>query len=149
LVLGSPATHWYGLPSADKGSWHHLAIVKDSAQGDQNIYYDGKLVALPLDTADSLDDIGSQGLSIGKLASDDLAEYDWRYGWQMLKGRLDDLRVYDYALTQPEVVSLADETEVYQAVISNANIYTIGDDVVNFKDYALILGTWLDEQTWP
>jgi hypothetical protein len=53
-------------------------------------------------------------------------------------GLIDDLRIYNYALSQQEVLYLAG---------SPADLN--GDTKVDFKDYALLADSWLEELLWP
>jgi hypothetical protein len=69
---------------------------------------------------------------------------------------LDEVYIYDRALSEAEIRYLADDTpgdgELYLPVPSVANLYNEEPPLarsVNFKDFALIADSWLDEQLWP
>ena len=69
-----------------------------------------------------------------------------------MDGLFDDVRVYTHALSHNEVVSVSGMGTIYVPITSPANI---SDDepmlekVVNFKDYALLLQSWLLEELYP
>jgi hypothetical protein len=72
------------------------------------------------------------------------------------EGDLDDVRIYDRALSQAEIAYLADvspdDGQLHIAVPSVANIRddeAEGSRVVNFKDFAVLMGQWLDAGLWP
>ncbi|MHC4153726.1 MAG: LamG domain-containing protein [Planctomycetota bacterium] len=66
------------------------------------------------------------------------------------EGIIDDVRVYDYGLSQAEVAWLATEGTGVFLLTSPANLYSGEDpEVINFKDFARLLESWLDEQLWP
>jgi hypothetical protein len=54
-------------------------------------------------------------------------------------GLVDDVRIYDYALSSSEIFSLA----------GGSPLDLNGDMKINFKDYALLVDQWLEEQLWP
>jgi len=72
------------------------------------------------------------------------------------EGDVDEFYVYDRALSQAEIAYLADDTpddgELYTTVPSVANLFDeepILSKSVNFRDIAVLVGQWLDEQLWP
>ena len=66
------------------------------------------------------------------------------------EGTIDDVRVYDYALSQAEVAWLATEGTGEFFITTPANLYSGEDpEVINFKDFARLMDSWLDEQLWP
>jgi hypothetical protein len=77
--------------------------------------------------------------------------------WAMWSGRLQDFQIYDYALSDPEIAYLAtDGSGVLPIPItSKANLYLDGgtaDDmnqIVNFKDFAVLGSQWHQIQLWP
>ncbi len=71
-------------------------------------------------------------------------------------GLIDDVRVYSRALSAAEIAYLADESpgdgELYVPVPTVAEFYDaepIKSRKINFKDYAVLVDSWLDEQLWP
>jgi hypothetical protein len=69
---------------------------------------------------------------------------------------MDDARVYNRALSQAEVAYLADTSpgdgQLYIPVTSPAELYSgeaAGSRKVNFKDFAVLSTTWLEEKLWP
>jgi len=98
---------------------------------------------------------------------------DWDTGWTNLiagntvvplhewfNGKIDDVRLYNKTLTIGEIMGLCGISgEVYMPNTSIANIapktpppgnYDPNDpDIVNFMDYAIQAGNWLNEFLWP
>ena len=64
-------------------------------------------------------------------------------------GLIDDFRIYNYALSQLEVAYIATNgTGIFdQPIMSPADLDA--DKQINFKDFAVLAGSWLDEQLWP
>ena len=71
------------------------------------------------------------------------------YECKMYKGRLDDFKIYSYALSHSELLGLADESQWYQGLLSDADLYEGIDEIVDFKDFAVLAGSWLDTLFWP
>jgi hypothetical protein len=108
--------------------WHHLAASYD---GTTIAWYgDGRLVGTddsrPLDTRDQV--------HMGK--RDDNANY--------FPGRVDEVRIFSRVLPAAQIAWLAGHT----APISiPADLYQ--DDVIDFKDLAVLGDAWLEEILWP
>jgi hypothetical protein len=71
-------------------------------------------------------------------------------------GYIDEVRIYNRVLEPNEIAYLADPTPLdgfYQRPVpSNAEIYAkepVGQQMVNFKDYALVAKKWLEEDMYP
>jgi len=67
-------------------------------------------------------------------------------------GELDDLKLFDRVLTQEEILGAAGLGELYRPITSPAEIYDaeeVNSRKVNFKDYAILAGQWLEERLWP
>jgi hypothetical protein len=80
----------------------------------------------------------------------------WNNGPASFYGYLDEVRIYNRALEPNEIAYLADPTPedgyLQRPVPSNAEIYVdepVGQQVVNFKDYALVAKKWLEEDMYP
>ena len=87
--------------------------------------------------------IGNQSVDVGPGGMD-----------RPFEGIIDDVRIYDYGLSDPEIKYLATKgaSDWYEPVPSAANLYDQeprGQRKVNFKDYAVLMDRWLDEQLWP
>jgi len=70
-------------------------------------------------------------------------------------GLIDDVRVYSRALSAAEVAYLADESpgdgELYVPVPPLAEFYDaepVKSRKINFKDFAILANSWLEEQLW-
>jgi hypothetical protein len=71
-------------------------------------------------------------------------------------GYIDEVRIYDRALEPNEIAYLADSTPndgyLQIPVPSAAEIYVdepVGQQMVNFKDFALVANKWLEEDMFP
>jgi len=69
---------------------------------------------------------------------------------------MDDFRIYNRAFSAAQIAYLADTTpgdgQLYIPVQSVAELYEAepeGSRSVNFNDYAVLAGQWLDEFLWP
>ncbi|MHC4212100.1 MAG: LamG domain-containing protein [Planctomycetota bacterium] len=120
--------------------WMHLAGVYDG--NDIKVYVNGGLAA-------------SNGSASGMLLLqdvNDLAIGDAVDVDREFPGAVDDARVYDYGLTDAEVAYIGTENTGNVKLISIANIYDdepIGEKAVNFRDFAVLMNSWLVEQLWP
>lgn len=117
--------------------WVHFALVHD---GDRTkVYANGELV---VDWEKTLFTTNINPFQIGC------------YGWQeaYFDGVIDDLRVYDYALSHGEVLFVAELDAVEIPLDSPANISDAEPPslkIVNFRDYAKLMTSWLNEEMFP
>jgi hypothetical protein len=77
-------------------------------------------------------------------------------GGRFFRGVIDDARVYSRTLSKAELAYMADPTpgdgQLQIPVQSPAELYsgeTAGSRKVNFKDFAVLSTTWLEEKLWP
>ena len=163
----------YGsVTRVDDDQWHHVVGVFDN--GTATIYIDG--TAEPSATGGPI--FGTGETRFGFLgANSEATEFDGARGGGNPIQHLDDLRVYDYALAAADVTGLAqgtadpaigpilwyqfDETSGDMTADASGNGYdghlVFGwfdmnlhdDDVLNFKDFALVADQWLDKLLWP
>jgi len=120
--------------------WTHLAGTYD---GDAlKLYVNGLLDAE--DTTGGLAMLqDGNDLSIGNRSDGDDRAF---------VGTIDDVRVYDYALSVEEVAYIATQGTGYIGLDSQVNIYDEedpGQKVVNFRDLAKLMTSWLEEKLWP
>jgi hypothetical protein len=102
--------------------WHHLAATYD---GTTTYYYgDGGPMGSATYTIDT-----PGAVHIGKREDNT----------NFFPGSVDDVRIYDYALSSSEIFSLA----------GGSPLDLNGDMKINFKDYAMLVDQWLEEQLWP
>jgi hypothetical protein len=136
----------------DDGQWHHVAGVFDN--GTLTIYIDGSAETPALGGPT----LGTGNTRYGFLGiGSEATEFNGRPNRTgYFNGEMDDVRIYNRALSQAEIAYLADETpgdgQLYTPVFSAANIHDAeppGSKSVNFKDFAVLVGGWLDEQLWP
>jgi len=147
-LIRDPNHSNHSVGSADLGlnEWIHAAGTYD---GDAlKLYINGQL-----EQEDIIGDIGgilqdSNDLSIGNASDRDDRGFI---------GMIDDVRVYDYRLNALEVAYIAtmstgDPGTGYMPLTSQVNIYDeepMGERVVNFRDFAKLMGYWLEEEFWP
>jgi hypothetical protein len=156
----------------DDDQWHHVVGVFDA--GTATIYIDG--IAEPSMTLGTT--YGSGNTRYGFLcANSEAPAFDDPTPVAYPIQRLDDVRVYNYALSAADVTGLAqgtadpatgpilwyklDETSGSVAADSSGNGYdghlmfswfetNLHDDTtIDFKDYAILADSWLDEMLWP
>ena len=75
-------------------------------------------------------------------------------GGNPFNGALDEVRLHNRPLSQAEVAYLAGRTAFTQPLVSllrpqDPNMDMNADSIINFKDYASVLQTWLEEKLWP
>ena len=134
IMTGGSLRHLWVSDVLTEDQWHYVVGAWDGLT--QRLYIDGVLKVWQrpggvLGTASSLN-VSSSG--------------------EPFNGMLDDVRIYDYALTHGEVLSLAGVDTLYVPVPSSAEIYegeAEGSRVVNFKDYAELMDSWLVEIKYP
>jgi hypothetical protein len=112
--------------------WVHFALVYDgSAAGNESrLYANGVLIGsqtVALNTADT-----PKTFRIGQ--------------WDVyfFNGLIDELRLYNRALSQAQVAWLAGRTATFSAA---ADLHQ--DGKINFKDFAVLADSWLEEILWP
>jgi hypothetical protein len=67
-------------------------------------------------------------------------------------GTIDDVQIYEYALSQPEIVHVATGGDGYMPLTAASNLYNEepeSERAVNFRDYAVIADSWLEQILWP
>ena len=153
--------------------WRHLAfVIKDINDGTctGEFYGNGQMVALTSMPGRPRHYGAATGVNLGS-ANDGSGSF--------MDAFYDDFRVYNRALTSTEVQSLyngvepasankllhydfnevsgliahnSSTYEFYHPLLTDAEIYkgeAEGYRVVNFKDFALLADSWLEEQLWP
>ncbi len=119
--------------------WIHLAATYDG--NAVHAYVNGQL--------SDKETIGEVVLlqNAGPLAIGDAVDVVRSY-----RGKVDDIRIYDYALSEPRVAHIATETTGYMPLTSGANLYDAEpqyEKAINFRDYAVLMETWLEQKLWP
>ncbi len=117
------------------GQWSHWAFTKDAQTGTMQIFLNGLLYNSRADANSLISSVTSFQIGSG-----------WYGGYD---GLIDDFRIYDYALSQPEIAHIATNgTGIFDIpLMSPADLFT--DDHINFRDFAILADSWLDEQLWP
>jgi hypothetical protein len=112
--------------------WHHLAATYDgttiSWYGDGAFI--GSLVRTPaLNTEDTVH-MGQRG--------------DTGEAGNFFPGKVDDVKIWNRALTGAQIAWLAGRTSTFSIPADLRQ-----DNVINFKDFAVLADSWLDELLWP
>ena len=133
--LGQNSTSVYDLRSwseykpisiGDENQWHHVALVRDTTQGVDVIYYDGVLQTTWYhDAAKTLEGMDTFHLFNGGsiLTS------------ESFHGKIDDFRIYNVALTPYEIAKVYGR-EIYAADFD-------GDTIVGMDDLKILASQWL------
>jgi hypothetical protein len=122
--------------------WIHVAGTCDGST--IACYVNGQLEdTKDIDNPWGLSQDPNGGFAIGNKARSDANDNPF-------EGVIDDVRVYDYGLSQAEVAWLATQGTGYMPLNSPYNIY-YGEapEVVNMKDFAVLMDSWLEEKLWP
>jgi hypothetical protein len=108
--------------------WHHLAASYDGTT--IRWYGDGRLIG-----SDSTRVLNSpDNIHMGK--RDDNENY--------FPGRVDEVYIYNRALSDAQIAWLAGYTSPFSIP---ADLHQ--DNVINFKDFAKLADSWLEEVLWP
>jgi len=140
-VNGGKYRYWADSEDGDTypDDWLHLAGTYDG--NTVKFYIDGEVAGtndVPKSIPLSQDPCG---LAIGNKA--DVNDNPF-------KGSIDDVRVYDRALTAAEVAWLASNGTGFVELKLEENLYTGGTpEVINFRDLAKLMESWLEEKLWP
>jgi hypothetical protein len=131
------------------GKWAHVAATFDG--NTAKLYLNGGEVASGLWTFTHGDD-DNIFLTLGQ-TNDQNA---WDNCPSSYYGYIDEVRIYDRALEPNEIAYLADTTPedgiVQIPVPSSAEVYNkepVGQQMVNYKDFALVAKRWLEEDMFP
>ena len=135
------------LPASSyMGKWNHWAFIKNVDDTMMQIYLNGAVVAEansnggwhPGDGTKTITGITS--LVIG-------ADRYWAANYD---GMISDFRVYDYALSKNEVLSVMMNGTGTIPFAPDLAVFDRNEDgVINFKDLAIMVDSWLEEQFFP
>lgn len=154
--------------------WNHYALVYDTPVTQMSIYINGAQVAATTNSAitrvwgpNATGDgnantvrIGTRGNALPGPLPLGAGNYDVNNN-QFWQGRIDDMRLYSKALSENEIQYLATDgtgRRDMQAVFIEPDDYintTItlptgpAVHIVNFNDFAVLAGYWLNQQYWP
>ena len=117
------------------GRWNHWAFTKDTVSGRMKIYLNGALYDSRIDATTPIEGIISFEIGSG-----------WYGGYD---GLIDDFRIYDYALSGAEIAFAATNgTGIFnQQLALPADLNK--DNVIDFKDFAVLTFGWLEKNLWP
>ena len=120
-------------PTLSDDQWHHLCVAHDR-DAYATFYVDGQYQA-QVDISGSTGSIDAGYPTV--VGTDGVEGAVWAY-WFI--GLIDDVRIYNDVLTQSEVLYLAG---------ARLQIDLHADGTIDFKDYAVLADSWLDEELWP
>ena len=116
--------------------WHHVAVTINANQDTITLYLDGSVAAQNTAATLTPSDLGMTAFNwLGRSQYEADAYYT---------GLIDDFRIYSRALSQAEVAWLAGRTSPFWI---DEDLYQ--DGTIDFKDFAVLADSWLDEQFWP
>ncbi|MHC4647083.1 MAG: LamG-like jellyroll fold domain-containing protein [Planctomycetota bacterium] len=136
----------YGLDWELHTGWKHYAFVRDDS--DLAIYVNGVREAIADSNGTALPT--PQLLYLGISADRSPASMEEMHDG--FTGNVDEWMIFNYALSATEVAYLATDGTGVVSMDSPYNIYdeeTPGGRAVNFKDYALLVESWLEKTYWP
>jgi hypothetical protein len=113
--------------------WHMIAYVLDNTHQEVRLYLDGDLKRT----------IGISGTPLLMQSGESMRIGDTGYE-EWMNGRIDDVRIYNRALSAAQIAWLAGYTS---PVSIPADLQQ--DDVINFKDFARLADSWLEQLLWP
>jgi hypothetical protein len=113
--------------------WYMVAYVIDNANQEVRLYLDGDLKRT----------IGITGTPLLMQSGETMRIGDTGYS-EWMNGLIDEVRIYNRALPSAEIAWLAGLTSPF-SIPADLN----SDNVINFKDFAVLADSWLDEVLWP
>jgi hypothetical protein len=141
------------------GKWIHVAATYPHPSGDVNdaneytrLYLNGEQIISGPEFHYTFGSDSNILLTIGN----SISEAEWGNSPEGFYGYIDEVRIYDRVLEPNEIAYLADTTpeDGYLQIPpqSAAEVYAkepVGQQIVNFKDYALVAKRWLEEDMYP
>jgi len=128
---------WAGAEPNDwEGQWNHYAFTLDGSKKLIRIYRNGHIV-------------GERSLRNPPRPITEFA-IGGGIGTGLTRayyGRIDDFRIYNYAFSQAEAAYLAGTDSLFVDLDSPAELFV--DNIVNYKDFAVLAEEWLVEELWP
>jgi hypothetical protein len=139
------------------GKWVHLAVTYPNpptatdANAQARLYLNGAQIQTgPYTFAHGYD--ANIFLSIGCT----MDQNSWVDSPESFYGNIDEVRIYNRVLEPNEVAYLADPTpedgNLWRSIPSSAEVYykePEGQRVINFKDFAIVVNGWLNEEMFP
>jgi hypothetical protein len=141
-------TYDFDFVYSSLNTWVHMALVYEgSAAGNESrVYADGICV-------------GTQTVALNTTNTRTFGIGLWSGNY--FNGLIDELRVYSRALSQAEVAYLAGKTTSFTqplkpllmpqntTTLQGPTVNMYDDSVIDFRDYAVLAGMWLEELLWP
>jgi len=113
--------------------WYMIAYVIDNTHQEVRLYLDGDLKRTISISGTPLLMQSGESMRIG-----DTGYEEW------MNGRIDDVRIYNRALSAAQIAWLAGYTSVLSIPADLQQ-----DNVINFKDFAKLADSWLEQVLWP
>jgi len=123
------------------GLWNHYVFTKDAVAGVMQIYHNGQLLV------DSNDPNVNGPMFATPVATFFVGTRHPGWGWYI--GRVDDFQIYDYVLSPEEAAYLATDGSGFFPLQTPTNLYNVAPNIINFKDFAILAGMWLEDDFWP
>ena len=111
-----------------------IAYVLDNARQQVRLYLDGDLKGT----------IGIAGTPLLMQSGQSMRIGHTGYGTEWMNGWIDEVRIYNKALSDAQIGWLAGRTSAFWVP---EDLYQ--DGKIDFKDFAVLAESWLDEQLWP
>ncbi len=130
--------------------WHHVAAVLEEAQtttlDNVKLYVDG--------VQEYISALNNNAVNTASTGVVRIGEAPWHD--RPFTGQIDELRIYSRAVPQAEIANLAGMSAgtTYSQPLTSFLTTTqdtdiVDDERIDFKDYAVLIDSWLDEQLWP
>jgi hypothetical protein len=135
--------NWHSGLEVPDGQWSFVAIVVEPTQATLYMYENGSLSEKVNAKPHAIEQFGG----IGTIAYDNsLGTANER---NPFNGKIDDVRIYNKALTRDEILYLCQGPGMVYVPLAEWRADANKDDVVDFKDYAIMADNWLKELLFP
>jgi hypothetical protein len=155
----------HARPSLIYTRWNHYALVYDTGNQQMRMYVNGEQIAgennasftIPYGPTEAG---GANTVRIGTRGNS--GGYGIDAGWGWWYGRVDDMKLYSTVLSNGEIEYLATDgtgERDLQALFNEPDNFETSTvtlpgasetvQIINFLDYNVLAGYWLDQQLWP
>ncbi|HIJ51525.1 MAG TPA: LamG domain-containing protein, partial [Planctomycetes bacterium] len=146
---GGVGTHTWGweetiFSDEEALEWHHYAMTYDGT----TVQYFGD--GVPMDTEPDKSNVQDLSIRADRVHIGSRVTQDSSF-----PGKVDDARIYKRVLSDAEIVTIMGGGEadvVHMPITSVADLYQgepQGQQWINFRDYSVIAGSWLEKVLWP
>jgi len=135
--------NWHSGLEVPDGQWSFVAIAVEPTQATLYMYENGTLSEKVNANAHAIEQFGN----IGTIAYDNsLGTANER---DPFDGKIDDVRIYNKTLTRDEILYLCQGPGMVYVPLADWRADANKDDIVDFKDYAVMADNWLKELLFP